>query len=531
MTEKTDPLVYLNVSLPCIPRLLGLLDRNPLSASCGCFDRTYWHYRTTDFSNGRQQEAALTLALLYTIDHPSNPYGNQEKIRKWSTAAMQYLETIQNTDGSFNEYYPHEHAFVTTAFVTFAASEALLVLNERPPDILETLTKAGKFLLKREELEVINQNLGACAALQNLYILTGDERFERGAREKLRNSLSRQSEEGWFYEYGGPDIGYLSVAVSYLAHYFRKTKDESAFSGLKRAVYFLSHFQHPDGTAGGEYGSRNTAYVVPDGIEICAQSNFYASYLADQLRKSLVSRTGMTPSDLDDRYLCTMLYTYLQAFKNCSPVPEKKLPESNFFSESGLLVEKSGNYLLIGNLRKGGIFKIFCNDKLILSDSGFLGRLSNGKMVTSQWLGTSFTRNDSEYIVTGNLVSVAEQYMTPLRITVLRASLSIGRNHASDFAKKYLRRQLITKKSEIPVTFQRKITFKEGICIEDQLEGALTLTSLHLVDHASLIFVPSSRYYQIHELETPQYLTEDLSEEFNKKKKIVVRRTVTCEGT
>ena len=35
-----------------IPKLLTLLDRTPTSATYGCFDRGYWHYRTSDFPSG-----------------------------------------------------------------------------------------------------------------------------------------------------------------------------------------------------------------------------------------------------------------------------------------------------------------------------------------------------------------------------------------------------------------------------------------------------------------------------------------------
>lgn len=519
----TLPSVYLDVSVPCVDRLLGLLDRNPLSATYGCFDRNYWHYKIVDFSNGRQQEAALTLALLYTTEHPQNPYYNQKKIKEWSLAAMQFLTTIQNADGSFNEYYPHEHAFVTTAFAAFAVAEGLLLLKEHPPSVVDMLAKAGKFLIKKEEREVVNQNLGAAAALQNIYVVTGDESFSRNAFLKVQDSLQNQSAEGWFYEYGGPDIGYLSVAISYLAHYYAKTRDEFALSRLKEAVQFLSHFFHPDGTAGGEYGSRNTTYIVPDGIEICAQHDGYASFLADAVRTSLAS-TGFNPSHLDDRYLCNMLYTYIQAFKACNPLPQKQVPKPRFFSESGLLVEKIKNYYVIVNLKKGGIFTLFRNGDLIMSDAGFLGRLTDGTLVTSQWLGTSFTRTPSEYVVTGSFTAVPEQIMTPLKTVALRASLSIGQHYAADLAKTYLRKQLITQKKCIPVSFERIITLKDGIHIKDTVKGDIPFASLHLVDHASLIYIPSSRYFRKNELHSPQYLTDDLADSYNKEKEVTLTR-------
>jgi hypothetical protein len=531
---EPDASVYLEAALPQIQRLLGLQDRNPSSSTYGCFDRSFWHYRVLDFANGRQQEAALTLALAYHISYPMNPYFGKEKVKQWSLAALQFLTTIQNRDGSFNEYYPHEHAFVTTAFAAFAGSEALLLLNENPSSTVEMLRRCGKLLLKRDELEVVNQNLGAAAALYNIYVLTDDEQFRKGAYHKLKTSLGRQSQEGWFYEYGGPDIGYLSVAVSYLAHFYRKTKDAQALASLKKAVTFLSHFIHPDGTAGGEYGSRNTFYLVPDGIEICAQVDPCASYLAREIRTSF-SRRGFSPADLDNRYLCNMLYNYLQAYRVCSPVEVKEYrgPEPIFYKESGLLVEKSDQYHLVANLRKGGVFKVFCTKELVASDCGFLGRLSDGTLVTSQWLGTTFTREKSgegiQFVVRGQLVKVPEQQMTPLKTMILRGSLLVGQKYVSDLAKQFLRKQLITRKNAVPTFFERQLTLdNKGIRVIDVLRGREPFATLHLVANASLIYVPSSRYFRITELVTPLYLTDDLSNLFNAKKELVLERTITC---
>jgi hypothetical protein len=530
---EPDASVYLEAALPHVGRLLGLQDRNPSSSTYGCFDRSFWHYRVLDFANGRQQEAALTLALAYHISHPFNPYYGKEKVKQWSLAALQFLTIIQNRDGSFNEYYPHEHAFVTTAFAAFAGSEALLLLNERPPSTVEMLRRCGTFLLKREELEVVNQNLGAAAALYNIYLLTDDDQFRRGAYYKLKTSLENQSPEGWFHEYGGPDIGYLSVAVSYLGHFYRKTRDAQALTSLKGAVTFLSHFIHPGGTAGGEYGSRNTSYLVPDGIEICAQVDPCASFLAREVRTSF-TRRGFSPADLDNRYLCNMLYNYLQAYRVCSPVEVKeyRAPEPIFYEESGLLVEKNDQYHLVANLRKGGVFKVFCNKELVASDCGFLGRLSDGTLVTSQWLGTSFTRRKSgesmQYVVTGQLVKVPEQQMTPLKTVILRGSLLVGQKYVSDLVKQLLRKQLITQKSAVPVFFERRLTLNNNVHITDILRGNGHFATLHLVANASLIYVPSSRYFRITELATPLYLTDDLSNLFNTKRDLVLERNITC---
>ena len=64
---------YLLSVIEQIPRLIGLLNRNPLSVNYGCFDRDYWQYKIVDFPCCRKQEAVLTLALLYTFDNPNTP--------------------------------------------------------------------------------------------------------------------------------------------------------------------------------------------------------------------------------------------------------------------------------------------------------------------------------------------------------------------------------------------------------------------------------------------------------------------------
>ncbi|MGC8971527.1 MAG: hypothetical protein ACP5K2_04910 [bacterium] len=117
--------VYLDIILEEIPRLLGLLDKNPNSPTFGSFDRQFWHYNVVDFPCARAQEAILTLALLYRHNFPGNIYFKNEAIFSWIDGALNFWIDIQNSDGSFNEWYPNEHSFVATAFTTYAISETL----------------------------------------------------------------------------------------------------------------------------------------------------------------------------------------------------------------------------------------------------------------------------------------------------------------------------------------------------------------------------------------------------------------------
>ncbi len=62
--------------------------------------------------------------------------------------------------------------------------------------------------------------------------------------------------------------GYLTATISFLAKYFQKSQDPSVVDPLKVAIAFAGHFIHPDGSFGGEYGSRATFHFYPHSFEV-----------------------------------------------------------------------------------------------------------------------------------------------------------------------------------------------------------------------------------------------------------------------
>jgi hypothetical protein len=80
-------------------------------------------------------------------------------------------------------------------------------------------------------------------------------------------SLALQTQEGWFEEYGGPDLGYLSVTVDCLWDLFDVTGDERFLTAIDRAVACIKLFTAatPAGSIG-MHNSRNTDYLVPYGL-------------------------------------------------------------------------------------------------------------------------------------------------------------------------------------------------------------------------------------------------------------------------
>jgi len=304
--------IYKQIAFSQIPRILGLGDRNPYSKTFGCFDRYYWHYKLLDFANARFQESALILALLYTDDSDGNIFYNRQTIYQWAIGAIKFWAEIQRRDGSFDELYPHEHCFCSTAFSTCAITESMLILDARC--CLESVAKAGNWLSHNENLRAANQMIASLLALYNVYLLTGDEKFQQAADEKLSKVLELQASEGFFPEYGGYDIGYLSICISYLAKYYKKTQNSKVYESLDKSVRFAQGKLRDNGSYDYSKTSRGTQYLYPHGLMIIAP------HIIEKHIAGLESNEIMNPCWMDDRYCIPLTIDYLQTYLETADV-------------------------------------------------------------------------------------------------------------------------------------------------------------------------------------------------------------------
>ena len=360
--------VYLKEILAQAPRIIGLQCRVPSMKPYGCFDRPYWNYGDYGTPRARRQEGVLTLALLYTIEHEDNVYYRNRMILEWIKAGIDFWMGIQLRTGAFNEAYPNEFNHTSTAFTSYAVSESLLLLKEELPArqaYLEALRRAAEWLRRHDTPLVVNQNTGAAVFLYNMHMLTGDDTYAKLANDKFEHIASSQDPEGWFNEYGGPDIGYLSLGIGYLAKYFQKSGNERVLPVLARAVDFISYFVHPNDTYGGEYASRDTEYLMPDGFEILAPRIETANAIAETIADAIRRRSAVLPFSLDDKYLLYNGYDYLQAYLNnrfdsadTDVLPYSK-PFFRYFKSSRIAVRNSDKIYVVAQRQQGrGSFRV-----------------------------------------------------------------------------------------------------------------------------------------------------------------------------
>lgn len=443
-----------------IPKLLTLLDRTPVSPTYGCFDRAYWHYRMIDFPCGMSQEFVLPLALVWSMpDLPGNIYYQDPLIRDFVIAGIRYAARSAHPDGSCDDYYPFERAAGAAAFSLFAILEAMDILDlsgdaeidafvQRRAHWLASHTESGR--LSNHEALIIS-------CLERARVRYPDQAFETHIGERLKRLLSWQHSEGWFDEYGGADLGYLSLTIGLLSGLDRRRPDLQLRKPLIAAIDFFTNFVHPDGTVGGEYANRGTLNFFPFGFEIAG------GWHADALRinnLALIPIANLTtPCYSDDRILGHHLWGWLftlREFQQKRPSDAIAFADSTWFPGCGLMVERHEGDMLVASLHKGGVYKFFSGGKLVASDTGITLRTQGGRVAVTHLGGSSMTRSDGKILVTGQMGWAKSTRLTPVKNVILRClMISFGR-FFPDLIRRLLQKILVTGKSPAPFNYQRR---------------------------------------------------------------------------
>jgi hypothetical protein len=446
---------------------------------------------------------------------PGTPFTKQPAILSWARAGLEFWSRIQRRNGTFNEWYPNEGSFVATAFSAYAASEAILQLDpSQRADLAGAITavaRAGNWLARQRERRALNQAAGAAAALYNAYALTGEGVFASASRTLLEHLRQSQNAEGWFPEYGGADMGYLSLTVAYLAKLLRRSGWEEVEEILEHAVGFLSRFIQSDDSAGGEHGSRTTEYMIPDGFEVLGARLPAAAAICAAVRRSLARGHGIGPGALDDRYLTYIGYNYLQAYQFAAEEPwrgDATPPDASiYFPQSGLARLVQPGYDLVVNLHRGGAFKAVFEGQRVVQDGGVVVRLRDGSRLYSGFWQPSDARVTSQRAETvGSFVRVTEGPLDPPLFVAFHAfQLSLGHSDRLNWwVKQALRDRMITPKGDSTYRFARQFEVgPERLLVKDRIscEGRASVVHIILNARTSMLYVPSSKYFSMGDMD------------------------------
>ncbi len=496
--EVTEFLV--SVAARALPRILTQICRDPDSTFYGCCDRDWWHYRIRDFPSIILQQAGYALALAANRSPPaqrghSNALAAQT-CRFWNARARRY--------GAFEEYYPWEQGYPPLAFSTLAVAKLCHLGVVAFADVEPGLSVAARQLTTRFESEAANQQVAGTAALAFIQKLSPAMVPANRFRQILDRTLALQTTEGWFPEYDGPDLGYLSVTMDCLWDIYDATGDERCRAAISAAADYIAWFVLGPVGGGGMHNSRNTDYIVPYGLVRTACADGQDSASASAVVSALYGRgeDDHFLNSVDDRYWCHYIgHSVFRALdllqtSSLAPVQARVVPRRRTMPESGhasLQGEAPRGPSVLVSARKGAIFSAAWPQGERATDLGWIVRSGRRRWVSHWWsMEWQVASDDNEVECDGFLVLHRERSSTPWKHMALRAvSFLLGRRLIG-----LLKRVLIYKKSARDLRFARRVRCDGDIVVvEDRITGLRRNDELVRAPRASKRHVASANAY------------------------------------
>ncbi|MCK5287772.1 MAG: hypothetical protein KAJ79_01815, partial [Candidatus Omnitrophica bacterium] len=387
--------------------------------------------------------------------------------------------------------------------------------NVQKESLLSAFDKAADFIcLQRESHGFISNHLaGIALGLLNAAAILNNKKYLNKSNEIIEKILKHQSKEGWYREYEGADPGYETLGISYLAKYWKSTHSAELLKSLEKSLNYLIYFVHPDGTLGGEYGSRNTELYYPSGIEALSDYLPQSEYIANKMIIGIKEERLSLPLTTDIFNFIPLLISYVEAYNELNHNVSKssgniKLNNFKYFDESKIAVWTNDKHKIIIGISKGGIIRCYKNNgNMLYSDCGYVARLENGSKISSQFI---------DYNIDCNVTSrgckleryfsyVSEHQMSPTTFILFEIFMLLAGRYIKigNWIKNLLANRLIRYKKTAPLSIVRSIKiFETKLVIEDHLKIKKKNIIKELIRKSkfSTIFMGSSRYFNPQEL-------------------------------
>lgn len=530
--------------------LLSEINRDPTASTYGCFDRRFWAWKITDFPEATFQRNLLPLA--WYAEHQDKEE-TRKKIRQAVCSGLTYTFRIQHEDGSFDQAYPNEHSYGATAFILADLIQAYKKVKEtlgsrENKKILEGLERSADFLCRRnEEHSVISNHLaGAALGLHLAGELLSKHQYTDKAKEIIQSIIKSQSEEGWYPEYGGADPGYQTLCMYYLASIQKNFPQTGLLESITKSIDFLKYFIHPDGSFGGEYGSRRTEIYYPGGISLLAAESETAKMMHDFMLQSIESGNTVTLMDLDMGNTAPLLSNYIQVLDTgemSSQHKAEKLPfqtekEWKIFEHAGVAVISHRDYYCILGASSGGVAKIFnkANNRIVLDDCGILGKTVGGKTFSTQ-----VNQPENRFLFKKDTISMESRFYiidspdpSPTKFFILRfLNLTLMKiRPINEWTKKILVGALIKKQKPVRMESKRLVKFlPHEIQVIDEIRktGKFDLEYLRYGEKFSAIHMATARYFHPGQMAANTGRDIDIRL-LNDKNQIETRQTIKFAG-
>jgi hypothetical protein len=454
-----------------MPRILSQFCRDENSPFFGSADRNWWHYKMRDFPSIILQQAG---AALYAGQKLKSFENYKEELLKLTRASCVFWNERAIKFRSFEEYYPWEEGYPPLAFSTLSTARLVSEGAISIDYVKSGLKVAAKQLLSRFEMQAANQQVAGLAALCWIKRIEPSFVTLEEIDALIDRTLSLQNDEGWFEEYGGPDLGYLSVTIDCLWDAYDALADIRLINSAEKALIFLDHMvKNSNGKGIGMHNSRNTDYIVPYGITRFLDASINEK---SQMRALRVMQNIFTDSDsnthffsaIDDRYWCH--YIGLSVVRSINSLQSTNLTSLNlkaiedvfdiYLPSSGYVWNtiNDGQFKILISMKKGGVFTIFSNSSPC-SDFGWILNYQGKEYVSHWWSNEWHIKKGDTLIISGFLFTHNEIKVNPFNHFLLRVvSFFIGRRLIL-----FLKNKFIFKKRKNKIGFTREIVVRKNL--------------------------------------------------------------------
>ena len=203
------------------------------------------------------------------------------KSNEVSKKKIKYLLRLQNKDGSFDEWYKNERSYCTSSYSSFLISN--FILNNKIEDLnfknelFKSIEKSFHFLKGKYNHDILNQNLAKLAFLQNYYFLKKKSKHIQLEFDQHLQKINRTILSTDHYEYGGIDLGYLTISIMLLFDILKKNRSK------KVQFLFLTLIEYArDLTYGFNFFPN---YIFSRSSRIFLISGFYFAYRQNIINK------------------------------------------------------------------------------------------------------------------------------------------------------------------------------------------------------------------------------------------------------
>ena len=519
------PDIYNSEAVDVAVQAMSHWDRDLASNSCGSFDRSWWGWKSRDFSDVTLQAA---VELVIKVAEQKN----------WTSLMplllpryITFLEKTQHSDGSFDQCYPNER----TPGVFYDILPTLLTvhsskwLEDPSRELVEKIINKGmKFALSTDEKhgEISNHLAHFSYGLLLHWKRFGDPRSHAKAKSYIDRLLSNfDPEEGWFNEYDGPDAGYQSRSLTFLALAANILDDEGLWDVCAKAAQFIEIMLMPDNSLHPMLGVRSTALIYPSGFELLAARRPAFKTLANKIRDAWTNNRVALPSQLDFANAIRLGEDAGRAYEVASaPLEHIKTPKDGVFHtkepsigvthlcRAGIFIRRDVTAITWVAWRLGGALVSWRSLKngcweLVHEDAGYLLADKN----TDPWLnrlpnsGRLLGHSDDYLLIDASFHQASHEQLTPTKQLILRfLNFTVLRfQRLGDIFRQLLVARLAGNRKPLPATLLRKIEFNpHSIYVIDRFQGVANLTRqqarapLWRCRRVTSNHMASARYYQ-----------------------------------